>query len=88
MRAHNIPISILKSKITLYYPKSAAMRFFQGTQERVRNSCGKRAITVRATEILLYAIIKPKNDIFLIKPPILYKILPSCFLSNISKIKV
>ena len=30
--------------------------FFQGTQERVRNSRGKRAISVRATEILLYAL--------------------------------
>ena len=30
------------------------MVFFQGTQERVRNSCEKRAISVRATEVLLY----------------------------------
>ena len=30
------------------------MGFFQGTQERVRNSRGKRAIGVRATEVLLY----------------------------------
>ena len=28
--------------------------FFQGTQEPVRNSCGKKAISVRATEGLLY----------------------------------
>ena len=28
--------------------------FSQGTQERVRNSGGKRAIGVRATEVLLY----------------------------------
>ena len=28
--------------------------FFQGTQGRVRNSRGKRAINVRATEVLLY----------------------------------
>ena len=27
--------------------------FFLGTQERVRNSRGKRAISVRATEVLL-----------------------------------
>ena len=39
---------------TLNYPKSAAMEFFQGTQERVRNSRGKRAISVRAIEVLLY----------------------------------
>ena len=29
------------------------MGFFQGTQERVRNSRGGRAIRVRATEVLL-----------------------------------
>ena len=28
--------------------------FLQGTQERVRNSRGKRAISVRVTEVLLY----------------------------------
>ena len=30
------------------------MGFFQGTGERVRNSRGRRAIIVRATEVLLY----------------------------------
>ena len=41
---------------TLNYPTSAAQLwdFFQGTQERVRNSRGKRAISVRATEVPLY----------------------------------
>ena len=29
--------------------------FFVGTQARVRNSHGKRAISVRATEVLLYS---------------------------------
>ena len=44
-----------KKKISLNYHKSAAMGFlFQGTQEPVRNSRGKRAISVRATEGLLY----------------------------------
>ena len=43
----------IKKKVTLNYPKSAAMRFFQGTEERVRNRCVKRAISVRATERLL-----------------------------------
>ena len=28
--------------------------FFQGTQERVRNNRGKRAISVRDIEVLLY----------------------------------
>ena len=44
----------IKKKIALNYPKSAAMGFFQGTQNQVRNSHGKRAISDRATEVLLY----------------------------------
>ena len=40
----------IKQKINLNYPKSAGMGFFLGSQERVRNSRGKRAISVRATE--------------------------------------
>ena len=35
---------------------SAAMGFFQGTPKRVRNSRGKRAIGVRAIEVLLYIV--------------------------------
>ena len=31
----------IQQKSTLNYAKSAAMGFFPGTQERVRNSCGK-----------------------------------------------
>ena len=42
-------IFYIKKKITLAYLKSAAME----TQERVRNSRGKRDISVRATEVLL-----------------------------------
>ena len=45
-------------RIALSYPGSAAMGFFQGTQERVRNSRGKRAISVRATEGLLDYVIE------------------------------
>ena len=30
------------------------MGFPLGTQDQVRNSCGKRAIGVQATEVLLY----------------------------------
>ena len=44
----------IKRKISLNYPKSAAMLFFLKTQARVRNSHGEEAISVRATEILLY----------------------------------
>ena len=43
----------IKKKIALNYAKSAAMIFFPGAQERVRNSRGKRAISVRDIEVLL-----------------------------------
>ena len=46
----------IKKKITLDYPKSAAMVFFLGTQEQVRNRHGKRAISVRAIEVILYNV--------------------------------
>ena len=45
------PFNINK-KITLKYPKYAVTGFFQGTQEGVRNSRGKRAICVRGTVVL------------------------------------
>ena len=44
----------IKKKTTLNYSESAAKGFFLGTQERVRNSRGRRAISVRATEVLLH----------------------------------
>ena len=40
-------------KITLNCPKTAAMGFFQGTQERVRNSHGNES-KVFELEVLLY----------------------------------
>ena len=47
----------MKKKITLNYPKynnvSCYGIFSLGTQERIRNSQGKRAIGVRAIEVLL-----------------------------------
>ena len=48
MSTNNIKCTIfnIKMKITLNYPKSAAMGFFFGTQERVPKSSGKRAISV------------------------------------------
>ena len=48
----------IKKEIALNYSKynnvCSFHGFFQGTQERVRNSRGKKAISVRATEVLLY----------------------------------
>ena len=61
MSTHNIPLSIQKRKSHLSIPNiiiSAAMGFFfLGTQEKVRNSRGKRAIGVRAIEVLLYTVV-------------------------------
>ena len=56
MSAHDIPFFQYKKKITRNIPYTVmceAMVFLLGTQERVRNSRGKRAIGVRATEVLL-----------------------------------
>ena len=38
-------------------PNLQLWELFQGTQERVRNSRGKRAICVRAIEVLLYIVV-------------------------------
>ena len=46
--------TIFNIKITINYPNSAAMGVFPGTEERVRNSRGKRAISVQATEVPQY----------------------------------
>ena len=59
MSIHNIPFLNVKDEIILNHPKSAAMGLFQGTQERVRNSRGKRAISVRAIEVPLYYTVAP-----------------------------
>ena len=54
MRTHNILFQYEEEK----HPKISQIcsygSFFQGIQERVRNSHGKRAISVRAIEVLLY----------------------------------
>ena len=59
MSAHNITSSIKRKspKIISNTIMSAAMGFFLGTQEQVRNNRGKQAINVRATEVLLYIYI-------------------------------
>ena len=48
----------MNKKNTLNYPNLQLWAFFQGTQERVRNRGGKRAISVRAIEVLLYTCTK------------------------------
>ena len=48
----------IKRKFILNYPKSSIMGYFQGAQKRVRNSHGKRAISVGATEVLLHYCFK------------------------------
>ena len=44
----------IKMKITLNYPKSAANGFFPRHSRTSLESRGKRAISVQATEVLLY----------------------------------
>ena len=44
----------IKKKITLNFSKLQPRDYFLGTQERVQNSHGKQAISVQATEVLLY----------------------------------
>ena len=54
MKTHNIPFSIYKRNSAKTIPNLQLLEFYQRTQRRVRNSRGKRAISVRATEVLLY----------------------------------
>ena len=53
----------MNNKIPLIIPTLQLWDFFQGTQERVRNSRGKRAISVRAIEVLLYLVATAFGDI-------------------------
>ena len=52
------------------------MGVFQGTQERVRNSHGKRAISVRAIEVLLYISIPSSITKKTIKIKICFTVTP------------
>ena len=54
----------IKRKITLNYPKICSYGIiFQGTQERVQNSCGKRTISVQPTEVLMYVDVGKSTSI-------------------------
>ena len=68
MSTHNIPFSIffnIKLKIALNFQIRSYGIFFQGTQTRVRNSRGKRAISVRATEVLLYCVVFGQKVVYI-----------------------
>ena len=50
-------ISNINRKSSKFIPNkmsAATVWFLLGTQDRVRNSRGKRAVSIRATEVLLY----------------------------------
>ena len=54
----------IKRKVTLNYPKICSYEiFFLETQARVRNSRGKRAVSVRAPEVLLYLALQKKKKL-------------------------
>ena len=55
-----------KRKSHLIIPNLLQRDFCLGSQERVRNIRGKQAISVRATEVLLYLIWKIANILTLI----------------------
>ena len=57
MRTHNILFFNIKKKITLIIPNLKPRDIFLGTQAQVRNSHGKRAISVCDIEVLLYIYI-------------------------------
>ena len=56
MSKYNIPFSILKRKLYKNIQTLLLLDVFLRTQEPVRNSRGKRAISVQATEVLLYIV--------------------------------
>ena len=59
MNAQNMSFFFLyKMKNTLHYPKSAAMGINLETRERIQNTRGKRVISVRATDVLLYVAVE------------------------------
>ena len=70
MSTHNIPFSIQK-KITKIIQNLQLWDFFLGTQERVRNSRGKRAISDRVNEVLLYSGVLPRTDFMVLNMKIL-----------------
>ena len=56
MSTNNVPFSICKRKSAEIISNLQLLDFFQGTQERIQNRHGRRAISVRATEVLLYLV--------------------------------
>ena len=72
MCTHNIPFFIIKKKLTPDYSKSAAMGFFPRDSRMRRNSRGKRAISVRATEVLLYWMRGIKRDNISVRTTVMF----------------
>ena len=58
MSTHNMPFINIAKENHPNYHKSPWNEFFLGTQERVRHSRGKRGISVRAIEVLMYVVIR------------------------------
>ena len=61
MSAHNIQFHYKMRKFPLIFVFLRCRKNFVGTQKRVRISHGKRAIGVRATEVLLYICFCQRN---------------------------
>ena len=57
MSTHNMPLSDDHTILSQYNNVCSYGIFSLGTQERVRNSRGKRAIGIRAVEVLLYTVL-------------------------------
>ena len=54
MSTHNKPFINIRKKITLNYPKSTLDELLHSDSRTSSKQRGKRAISVRATEVLLY----------------------------------
>ena len=76
MTIHNIPFLLIKKQIILNYPKSATMELVPRDprmSSNLRTSRGKRAISVRAIEVLLY----------LSSDPCVFRLMPSRLIGDI-----
>ena len=70
MSTHNIPFLNIKRKSSYIIPNLQLWDLFQGTQDRVRNIRGKRAISVRAIEALQYFFSRFPSFAFVFQWPV------------------